>query len=293
MTIIYGLPDLLFLMQQSIKKGDQAGYSLSARSSLMLLILIFCSGLLFLPASGYPISAYISTEPPPGAHMSAADYESQGISLMNRGDWNGLLSFTSEGLEIYPDNAELHCLLGYGLRMTGRYPEAVDAITFAIARDPKPIRYANRGFAYLAMGKHDDALADAETAIAMNGSYPRSYAVKTMALSATGNLTGAGQAVDTALTLDPSDPLFWHLKGRISAGLGDCTGALDAFNRSIAINPDYVLPWPGFGNATTGYQQEASRCTPANTTPAPTKAALPAGCILASLLFAMIARRSV
>ena len=108
------------------------------------------------------------------------------------------------------------------------------------------------------MGKNDNALTDAETAISMNASYPRAYAVKALALSAKGNITGAGQAIDTALSLDPSDPLFWHLKGRSSAASGDCSAAMDAFNRSLAINPDYVLPWPGFGNATTDLRQTES-----------------------------------
>ncbi len=292
MTILYTLSDPLSSMQQSINEGDQTGYLSSVHIRLIFIILVLFSGLLFLPVAGYPISAYISTEPQPGTHMSASEYESQGISLMDRGDWNELLVLTREGLELYPDNAELHCLMGYGLRMTGQYPDAIDNVTFAIIHDSKPIRYANRGFAYLALGKNDDALADAETAIAMNASYPRAYAVKALALSANGNITGAGREIDTALTLDPSDPLFWHLKGRFSAASGDCTGAVDAFNRSLMINPGYVLPWPGFGNATTDLRQTESQCQQGNGKAVPTKASLPVWIAIGGLIVAIAVRET-
>ncbi len=266
-------------------------YLRSVHTRLILLVLVLCSGLLFLPVAGYPISAYISTEPSV-THMSASEYESQGLALGNEADWSGLLSLTGEGLAFYPDNAELHCLKGYGLRMTGQYREAVENITFAIARDPKPIRYTNRGFAFLALERYAEALNDANTATSLNASYPRAYAVRAIALLNTGNETGAIQEADTALRLDPSDPLFWHLKGKIFAASGNCSGALDALNRSLAINPGYLLPWPGFENATTDLKRAESQCPPGDQMPAPTKAPVHVGIAIAALFLTIAFRES-
>ncbi len=257
---------------------------------MILLVPVFISGVLILPVAGYPISAYISTESPSGTHLSDVEYESQGMALMAQGNWSALRSITDEGLAFYPDNAELHCLKGYELRMTGHYSEAVDNITFAIARDPKPVRYTNRGFALLAMERYDEALTDANTAISMNSSYPRACAVRALALAGTGNATGAGQEIETAIQLDPSDPLFWHLKGKILAASGNCSGALDALNRSLAINPDYVLPWPGFENATTDLKRLETQCPPDDQAPGPTKAQVPAGIAIAALVLVMLSR---
>jgi tetratricopeptide (TPR) repeat protein len=290
MTILYTMTDPLSSMQRSIKEGHPGTYSFILDSRFILLALILCSGVLCLPAAGYPISAYISTEPQSAPRMTAAEYESQGMALMNEADWSGLLSRADEGLELYPDNAELHCLKGYGLRMTGNYREAVDNITFAIARDPKPIRYTNRGFAYLALERYDEALNDADTAIYMNSSYPRAYDVKAIALMGNGNATGAGQEIETAIRLDPSDPLSWHLKGKISAASGNCSGAFDALNRSLAINPGYILPWPGFENATTDLRRAESQCKPTDQGPGQTKAPLPVGITIAALVIVITFR---
>ncbi len=253
-------------------------------------MIIVLGGLLCLPVIGAPISAGISTGPPAGSQLSAAAYEKQGMAQMARQNWNGLITTTDEGLALYPDDAELHCLKAYVLRMTGYYPEAVDNVTIAIARDPKPVRYANRGLAYLALGRNDDALNDANTAISLNASYTRAYGVKVIALANTGNLTGAGQAVDTAIRLDPSDPLFWQLKGRISASVGNCSGAREAFNTSLALNPDYALPWPGFGNATTDLKNAETQCAVPIRQPVPTKAAIPAFLAGAALILAILSR---
>ena len=253
-------------------------------------MVVVLGSLLCLPALGSPISLGISTGSPESSQLSAAAYEKQGMALMAQQNWNGLITTTDEGLVLYPDNAELHCLKAYVLRMTGHFPEAVDNTTIAIARDPKPVRYANRGFAYLALGRNVDALNDANTAISLNESYTRAYGVKAIALANTGNLTGAGQAVDTAIRLDPKDPLFWHLKGRISAAGGNCSGAREAFNTSRALEPDYVLPWPGFGNATTDLQNAETKCTVPVREPVPTKAAIPAFLAGTALVLAILSR---
>jgi tetratricopeptide (TPR) repeat protein len=278
-------------MRESTRRGLQGSPLWIIPSLKTPLVIILLTGLLWLPVAGSPLTTSISPDSQPGTHMSAAEYESQGIALMNEGNWSGLASVTGEGLAVYPDNAELHCLRGYLLRMTGHYPEAVDNVTFGIARDPKPIRYANRGFAYLAMGRNEDALDDANTAIFINSSYPRAYAVKAIALMNTGNMTGADQAIDTALLLDSSDPLFWHLKGKISANSGQCTRALDEFNRSLSINPDYVLPWPGFDNATTDLRRTESQCLSEAGTSDPIRVVLPVEIIIGALVLVIVARK--
>jgi len=229
-----------------------------------------------------------------GSSMSAADYERAGMALMAQKNWSGLAALTDEGLALYPDDSELHCLRAYGLRKTGHFSEAADNVTFAINRDPRPVRYANRGFAYLAMGQNDAALADADSALSMDASYATAYGVKAVALLNTGNLTGAGQAVDSAISLSPSDPFYRQVKGRILAAGGNCSGAMEAFSASLALDPAYDLPWPGFGNATTDLSQTESRCRtpPPAPTPAPTRAALlPALAVAAIVTVAVACRR--
>lgn len=276
------MPDPVYCMQRPA----------SIRRTRIVLMIVVLGGLLCLPVIGAPISVGISTGPAAGSQLSAAAYEKQGMAQMAQQNWNGLITTTNEGLALYPDDAELYCLRAFALRQKGYFTEAVDNVTIAIARDPKPVRYANRGFAYLALGRNDDALNDANTAISLNASYTRAYGVKAIALTNTGNLTGAGQAVDTGIRLDPSDPLFWQLKGRITVAGGNCSGAREAFNTSLALNPDYALPWSGFGNATTDLLNAEAQCAVPvkEKVPVPTKAPIPAILAGAALVLAILSR---
>lgn len=261
------------------------------RSRRILIFGLLLAILLCLPAEGTPITAGISSGPSTGSQLSAAAYEKQGIALRDQGNWDQLIAIADEGLSLYPDNAELFCLKGYALRKTGYYAEAVDNISRGIARDPKPVRYANRGYALLALNRYNDALSDADTAIALNAAYTPAYGVRALALLHTGNLTGASEAVDTAMAADPNSAYYWHLKGKVMAASGNCSAAAEAFNRSLSINPDYSLPWPDFPSATTDLENARTACAvPINTTPETPRAGLPAILAGAALAIGILGR---
>ena len=41
-------------------------------------------------------------------------------------------------------------------RKMGQYAQSIDAVSKGILLDPKPVRYANRGYGYLALGNYSD-----------------------------------------------------------------------------------------------------------------------------------------
>jgi tetratricopeptide (TPR) repeat protein len=212
------------------------------------------------------------------------------MALMTQRNWNGVITTTGEGLAVYPDDAELYYLRAYALRKTGYFTEAVDNSSRAILIDPNPVRYANRGFALLALGRNEDALHDADNALAMNKSYTPAYGVKAIALLRMNNLTGAEQVIDTVMPFDPKNPLFWHMKAKISAAEGNCTAATGAFHQSIEIDPDYDLPWPGFENATTDLKNTEKQCAGPAREPVPTQAMFPAVFTGAAMALAILTR---
>ena len=266
-------------------------YFFPSRFGKTLLVYLLLAALLCVPSMAFPISAGITPGSlSTGNRLSAAAYEYQGTAQMTRQDWNGVITTTDEGLAIYPDDAELYCLRAYALRKTGYFTEAVDNASRAILSDPKPVRYANRGYALLALGRNEDALHDADTAIALNKSYAPAYGVKAIALIRMNNLTGAEQIIDTVMPLDPKNPLFWHLKAKIAAAEGNCTAATGAFHRSIEIDPEYDLPWPGFDNATTDLKNTENQCAAPARTPVPTQASFPALFAGAALALSVLTR---
>lgn len=245
-----------------------------------------------VPVVAAPITATISTSPLYNHQITAGEYEQEGMALMAVQDWSGLIALAGEGLATYPDEAELMCLKAYALRKTGHYQEAVDLLNVAVPLDPRPARYANRGYALLAMGKTDEALADADQAILLNTSYSSGHGLKAETLLAMGNFTGALQETDAALALEPGAAHYWHVKGKVLAGLGDCTGAISSLEHSLSLSNEYDLPWPGLPNASVDLAQVKSTCETAEASPSPTRAALPALLVIAAAGIALGMKRT-
>jgi tetratricopeptide (TPR) repeat protein len=233
------------------------------------------------------ISAVAATTEFPPYNVSVSISDAQ--AAIAEGNWTQSLFLTTSGLAWYPDNAELFCLQGYTYRKMGQYQKSVDAVSEGIRRDPRPVRYANRGYGYLALGNYSAALSDAEAGIALNASYPITWDVKALALQGMGRNAEALAATDSALALDPQSAHSWHVEGRILAAGGDCTGARAALEKSLSLDPGYDLPYPGFTGAAENLAVLNSSCTPATQVPAPTKSSSSGiavmGCIFTIILF--------
>jgi tetratricopeptide (TPR) repeat protein len=252
------------------------------------LSLVIAATFICLPAAAVTASLGVGPADQPGAvQMNVTEFRQAGIALMNEKDWPGLSALLDQGLALYPQDPELHCLKGYWLRKTGNVSGAVGEVTIGITLDPKPVRYANRGYAYLALGNNTGAIRDADSAISLDPSYATAYGVRAIGLMNAGNLTAAVRDVDTALSLEPDNPLYWQLKGRVLSAGGNCTGAVEAFETSVVINPAPDLPWPGFGNATADLARIESLC--ATPKPTPTRAAFPPVCTACGVVIAIIA----
>ena len=205
--------------------------------------------------------------PPQDAGAFAADAQ----AAVAEGDWPNVLSITTRGLAYFPHDAELHCLQGYSFRKLGQYQKAVEAVSVAIPLDPRPVRYANRGYAYLALSDYSAALADADEGIRRDPAFTTSYAVRALALHGLGRESEALAAVGTAIEMKPDSAHLLAVRGLILAAQGDCEGAATAFTGSQALDPAYSLPWPGFLTAEQSLKALDASCrqTPATPTPSP------------------------
>jgi tetratricopeptide (TPR) repeat protein len=199
--------------------------------------------------------------------LAAADPAARASAAVAEEDWNGVLIATGEGLVDEPGNVSLLCMEGYALRKLGRYPEAAAVVSEAIALDPKPVRYANRGYAYLAMGNSSAALADAAAALDLDPADATSWGVKAMALAGMDDLAGAESAVDRALALAPESAHLWHVRGEVLLAAGNATGAAAALNRSLDLDPDYSLPWPDMPDAREDLAVAMQAATPPTAAP--------------------------
>jgi tetratricopeptide (TPR) repeat protein len=242
--------------------------NVSNPSLCILFLVLLC---LVIPAAGAAPAASISsvaadTEGPPPQDASA--YISDAKAAVVERNWTSALLLTTRGIAWYPDNADLLCLQGYAYLKMGQYQKSVDVVSRGILLDPGAVRYANRGYGYLALKNYSAALSDAEAGIAADGNYTANYGVKALALQGMGQSPEALAVIETAINQSPDNAHYWQEKGRILAASGDCSGAAAAaFERSIELDPEYSLPWPGFGSAGEDLAALNAACTPASPTP--------------------------
>jgi tetratricopeptide (TPR) repeat protein len=260
-----------------------------------ILFLVCILFFLVIPAaSGDVITAKFaagpgSIETPP---QNASVYISEAKAAVAERNWTSALLITTRGLAWYPDNADILCPQGYSYRKMGQYEKSVEIISKAILLDPKPVRYANRGYGYLALGNYSAALSDVETGIALNANYTTNYGVKALALNGMNRNNDALAAIDMALALEPDNAHYWHVKGNLLAANRNCTGARENLEKSLAIDSDYNLPYPGFPSARENLAELNTSCIPtatqARASPSPTKASpggiAAVGCMVALLV---------
>ncbi len=259
---------------------------------LLLLCILFC--LVIPAASGDVITAKFAAGPgsleiPP---QNASVYISEAKAAVAERNWTSALFIATRGIASYPDNADILCLQGYSYRKMGQYEKSVEIVSKAILLDPKPVRYANRGYGYLALGNYPAAIADTETGIALDANYTTNYGVKALALKGMNRNNDALTAIDKALALEPENAHYWHVKGNLLAANGNCTGARENLEKSLAIDSDYNLPYPGFTSARDNLAELNTSCIPtatqAHANPSPTKSSLGeiavVGCMVAILV---------
>jgi len=243
----------------------------------IILILCILSCLIISAASGGTISASLSSGggSPDTPTENLSVYLAGAHAAVDERNWTGARLITTRGLAYYPDSADLLCLQGYTYRKTGQYEKSVELVSKGILLEPTPVRYAIRGYGYLALGNYTAALADAETGLSLNDSYTTNYGVKALALSGLGRNSAALDTIKQGLAIDPGSAHAWHVKGCILTTMGNCTGAREALEKSLALDPGYSLPYPGFTSASQNLAALNTTCIPATAQalPAPTKAA--------------------
>ncbi len=229
--------------------------------SLIFSLLSFCmlvAAVAAAPAvAGLSSAAADTSGTPP---QDAPAFIAEAKAAVAESNWTHSLTVTTRGLAWYPDNADLLCLQGYSLRKMGQYQRSVDIVSKAIPLDPKAVRYANRGYGYLALKNYSAALNDAETGISLDANYTANHAVKALALNGMDRHAEALAAADAALFQVPGSAHYWHVKGMVLAAQGDCSGAATAFEKSTLLDAEYVLPYPGFGSASENLAAVKTDC---------------------------------
>ncbi|KAG8458108.1 hypothetical protein KFE25_012768 [Diacronema lutheri] len=102
-----------------------------------------------------------------------------------------------------------------------KFEEAIEHFTAAISADPSGhVLYSNRSASYASLHQYDEALADADKCIALNGAWGKGYSRKGAALIGLGRLEDAIAAFEDGLKHEPDN-------ASLRSGLEDARAKLE------------------------------------------------------------------
>ncbi|WP_320068268.1 tetratricopeptide repeat protein [Micromonospora sp. RTGN7] len=98
----------------------------------------------------------------------------------------------------------------------------------------------NRGKAYLALGRLDEALTDLSKVIELDPNYADYYFDRADVRRRLGDLSGAVVDCDTAISLSPPFFELYYNRADLKAELGDLAGAIADFGYVVELEPDQL-----------------------------------------------------
>jgi Flp pilus assembly protein TadD len=169
--------------------------------------------------------------------LDAYSFLRAGMANEHTGDHRGAERNFRRGLELAPDNVELHNALGWTLFQDGRTADAVAEYRRALALDPKHAKaHNNLALALVELGELDEAADHYRAALAIEPT-AEIYSDLGFIMAQQGKADDARAAYAKALELDPSCPSA-HVNLAVAAVRdGDLAAAEQHYRQALAGRP--------------------------------------------------------
>jgi tetratricopeptide (TPR) repeat protein len=196
--------------------------------------------------------------------------------------WAGKFEEAAElaqrALEVSPDDAEAHYVLGVSLDEEGRHEEAFSQYELATRMNPDHASaHLNLGLAFWERrGDMERARFHLERAVRIQPGDSRGQKALGIVLSQLGRLAEARDHLERSIRSDPSDPQAHYDLGTVVGKLGDGEKAATHYRAAIALEPDYAEAHNNLGIVLVGqgdlmraqsHFEEAIRIAPGFTAP--------------------------
>lgn len=164
-----------------------------------------------------------------------------GVIAVRNGQVQRGVELISRAIDLDGNIAEAHGNLGDALRRLGRHEDAVASYDCAIAlRTDLAQVYCNRGNALTDLERPEEALASYDRAIALKPDYAHAYSNRGVALQDLQRLEEALLCYDKAIALNPVYVKAYSNRGVVLRDLNRPKDALASYDRAIALRPDDV-----------------------------------------------------
>ncbi len=176
----------------------------------------------------------------------------------------GVIALGAIGWEIYayiasaPQRAQKQFDEAEKLTGPAKYADAIAGFTKAIDIYPMPEAYLERGLAYHQLHQDDDALADLQRAIDLNGYASRAYAIRAGIYQKRGDTNRAMEEYAKSIQASPNVDAFYE-RGQIYESMGQHQKAIDDYDQAISYlrNAPYVYRARAFAKQNLGDEEGA------------------------------------
>ncbi len=163
-----------------------------------------------------------------------------GALNLQRGDPAAALAWFLRGRDTMPSTTQAHVGVGQALLALGRWPEAVEALRQAIAKDPLRADAHNAlGLALQAVGDIHGAEAAFRTAIGARPNYVAAISNLCDLLGRDGRAEQAARELECMVEARPDDPGLLFKLGYVKAFLGELDSANALMQRVAELVPNY------------------------------------------------------
>jgi tetratricopeptide (TPR) repeat protein len=172
----------------------------------------------------------------------AAALVTQGEQFMTQGKYAEAADAYTKAIALDPANASAYQRRGSARRNLKDYPNALADYNKAVELDPKNHQaLTGRGMTKAAMNDAAGAIADFDGAILVNPNYASAYNERGVAKIKGGDWRGASMDFSKAAQLDPANAVFTNNRGAAKEELGDFQGALADYEKALQLNPNYAI----------------------------------------------------
>ncbi len=177
------------------------------------------------------------------------------------GDLKAAAAYCEQTALADPRHFDAHHLGGIIASQANDHARGIKLLSESLALAPntraRADALANRSISFKAAGRYDEALADADAAIALDARQADFYFHRGTALRYLGRPAEAAAAYDQTLALNPRHVDVLYERGVLFLEQKQPVEALDLFKRAIAIEPTYCFPHNGMGLALNHLERPA------------------------------------
>jgi len=151
--------------------------------------------------------------------------------------WSNEVALWEDIIKNSPNKARVNANLGRVYGSIGRYDEAINYLSRAIAISPDNISYENRGVIEAEQGRSDQALKDLNKSVAMDPNYFSVYVKRSWVYQIQHRYEEALTDLAHAIALEPYSTDAYLERGILWQSLGHNQEALNDFQQVLKIDP--------------------------------------------------------